>query len=71
MVYGFKHETCCLMQFVDGGDYNGFTLECLDWNTKAIQFYEKFGGTNMTSSSKATQSFRFLVNPLEALANFK
>lgn len=46
-------------QFVEKDGYNGFSLEVLDWNEKAIQFYDKFGGVNRSIGEKGLQSLRF------------
>lgn len=54
---------------MDAGGYQGFTLEVLEWNTKAMQFYDKFGGTNLTLGDEGKESIRFKRDAIASLAS--
>jgi len=52
---------------VDGG-YARLTLECLDWNKEAIEYYKRLNGIDLTQE-QGWHVFRFTRNRILELAN--
>ncbi|XP_021961954.1 uncharacterized protein LOC110857660 [Folsomia candida] len=56
-------------QFAVENGCHGYTLDVLDTNTKAVKFYEAFGGVNFSAGTDGVQSMKLNTHAIRKIIN--